>query len=53
MLTVFRNTWTETAAELAVADPFFKKVWEDYSAFRKQYATWGDKAYLRTSPGAD
>ena len=28
---------------------FRDSVWEDYSDFRKQYATWGSKAYLPRS----
>jgi len=47
MLNLFKTTWEEVAAEQAEKDPFFKKVWEDLSAFRAEYATWGDRGYLK------
>lgn len=50
LLEAFRDAWTEVAAEQAAADPFFKKVWDDYSEFREQYAVWGEAAYLTRTP---
>ena len=51
MLHLLRKTWEVVAAEQSAADPFFKKVYDDYSEFRKNYAVWGSKAYLpRTAP---
>lgn len=47
MLALFRSTWEEVAAEQAAKDPFFKKVLDDYNAFRKDYASWGERAYLK------
>ena len=47
MLETFRKTWEEVAAEESAKDPFFKKVWEDLQAFRAEYATWADRAFLR------
>ena len=49
MLDTFRAKWEEVAAEQSAADPFFKKVYDDYSDFRKLYAVWGSKAYLPRS----
>lgn len=46
MLELLREKWEEVAAEQSAADPFFKKVYEDFSNFRRQYAIWGSKAYL-------
>ncbi len=46
MLQLFNKAWREVAAEESSADPFFKKVYDDYSEFRKKYAVWGSKAYL-------
>ena len=47
MINTFRETWEEVAAEESAKDPFFKKVWDDLQAFRAEYATWADRAFLR------
>jgi len=47
MIEIFRKTWEEVAAEESAKDPFFKKVWDDLQAFRAEYATWADRAFLR------
>ncbi len=49
MMKVYEEKWLEVVDEQSAADPFFKEVWDDYSAFRKNYATWGAKAYLPRS----
>jgi len=49
IIEAYREKWLEVVEEQTAADPFFKKVWEDYSDFRKQYAIWGSKAYLPRS----
>ena len=46
MLAVFEKAWLEVAAEQSAKDAFFKKVWEDLSAFRAEYAIWGKLGYL-------
>ena len=46
LIDAFREKWEEVVAEQTARDPFFKKVWADYSAFREKYATWESKAYL-------
>ncbi len=46
MLEIFRQKWREVVEEESSADPFFKKVYDDYSQFREKYAIWGGKAYL-------
>ncbi len=51
MLRLMKQTWEEVAAEQSAADPFFKKVYDDYSEFRNNYAVWGGMAYLPRSAG--
>ncbi len=46
MINALKQAWEEVAAEQSAADPFFKKVYDDFSEFRKNYAIWGGKAYL-------
>ncbi|MDO6512901.1 MULTISPECIES: TRAP transporter substrate-binding protein [Neptuniibacter] len=46
MLSTFKTTWDEVAAEKSAEDPFFKKVWDDLSTFRKGYDLWEANAFL-------
>ena len=46
MLQTFKATWDEVVAEKTAADPFFKKVWDDMSAFRSGYDLWEANAFL-------
>ena len=46
MLAAFQRAWEEVAAEYSAKDAFFKKAWEDLSAFRANYAIWGQEGYL-------
>lgn len=46
MLALYKETWNEVAAEQAAKDPFFKKVWDDLSEFRKDYVVWQSLAFL-------
>ena len=46
VLRILKNKWLEVAEEESRKDAFFRKVYEDYSEFRKNYAIWGGKAYL-------
>ena len=46
MLNTFETTWNEVVAEKTAADPFFKKVWDDMSTFRKGYDLWEANAFL-------
>jgi TRAP-type mannitol/chloroaromatic compound transport system substrate-binding protein len=43
----FEKTWNEVAQEQAAKSPEFKKAWDSYSAFRKDYAIWKDMGYLK------
>jgi len=46
MLDTFKKTWNEVAKEQAANDPFFKKVWDDFSAFHKDYSYWASLGFL-------
>ena len=46
MIKTFEKTWLEVAKEESAKDPFFKKVWDDLSAFRQDYAYWSKRAFL-------
>jgi TRAP-type mannitol/chloroaromatic compound transport system substrate-binding protein len=46
MLNLFKKTWLEVAAEQSSKDAFFKKVWDDYSAFNKDYQFWSSLGFL-------
>ncbi len=43
----FRKAWNEVVAEKSAEDPLFAEVHKSYSDFRKKYAIWGDRAYLK------
>jgi len=46
MLDAFKKAWMEVVEENCAKDPFFKKVWEDLSAFRAEYAYWSKLGFL-------
>ena len=43
----FEKAWNEVAAEQSAKSPEFKKAWDSYIAFRKDYAIWKDMGYLK------
>jgi TRAP-type mannitol/chloroaromatic compound transport system substrate-binding protein len=47
MLDTYRKAWDEVAKEQAEKSPEFKKAWDSYSAFRKEYAVWKEYGYLK------
>ncbi len=47
MLAAFEKAWNEVAAEQAAKSPEFKKAWDSLSKFRKEYAIWKDRGYLK------
>lgn len=49
MLKTFEEKWDEVVVEKTAADPFFKKVWDDLSTFRKGYDLWEANAFLPRS----
>lgn len=46
MLQTFKQAWEEVAKEQAAKDAFFKKVWDDFSAFHEDYAYWSSLGFL-------
>lgn len=46
MLSTFRKTWEEVAAEEAAKDPFFARVLADMTEFREGYQLWKSHAFL-------
>ncbi len=43
----FEKNWNEVIAEESVKNPSFKRVYDSYAAFRKDYAIWRDNGYLK------
>lgn len=53
MLAAFEKAWIDVAAEKAAEDEFFKKVWDNLSAFRQEYKEWSQVGFLpRSGPAA-
>lgn len=48
-LAKFEQAWLDVLKEESAADPKFKKVADDYLAFRKQYKIWGDAQALAST----
>ncbi|MBI5605228.1 MAG: TRAP transporter substrate-binding protein [Deltaproteobacteria bacterium] len=46
MLDLYKKTWHDVAAAEAARDPFFKKVWEDFRTFDKDYDLWASLGFL-------
>ena len=46
VLAKFEAAWKQVAEEEAAKDPLFKKIWENYSAFRASYKPWKELAYI-------
>ncbi len=46
MLDSFKAAWEDVAKEQAANDAFFKKVWDDFSDFHKDYAYWASLGFL-------
>lgn len=51
MLAAFKKAWEEVREEQYAKDPFFKKVWDDLSAFRADYAYWSSVGFLPRKVG--
>jgi TRAP-type mannitol/chloroaromatic compound transport system substrate-binding protein len=47
IMAALEKAWAEVVAEESAANPNFKRVYESYSTFRKNYALWRDYGYLR------
>ena len=46
MLKVFKDAWMRVAKKHSKKDAFFKKVYDDLAAFRKDYELWKSHAFL-------
>ena len=46
-LAVFERAWFEVLAEKSAEDPLFKKVADNYLAFREKYKIWGEAQSLK------
>ena len=46
-MAAFQKAWDEVAVEQSAKSPEFKKAWDSLSAFRKEYAIWKDRGYLK------
>lgn len=47
MLAAFKEAWDGVLANEVAANPDSARVWDSLSAFRDNYAVWGERAYLR------
>ena len=43
----YEAAWLEVAADESAKNPVFKKTFDSYSAFRREYAIWKDRGYLK------
>jgi TRAP-type mannitol/chloroaromatic compound transport system substrate-binding protein len=48
-IAAFEKAWLEVIQEESAKDPLFKKVADDYLAFRKKYKVWGDAQAMKAS----
>ena len=46
-LAAYEKAWFEVIEEESAKDPLFKRIADDYLAFRKKYAIWGDSQFLK------
>jgi TRAP-type mannitol/chloroaromatic compound transport system substrate-binding protein len=56
-LAAFEKAWLEVLQEESAKDPLFKKIADDFLAFRKSYSVWGNSqvlkpTYLPSKPAA-
>jgi len=52
-LKAYKQAWQEVVEEECAKDDFFKKVWNDLTAFRDEYALWGRLGYLPRETGVE
>jgi TRAP-type mannitol/chloroaromatic compound transport system substrate-binding protein len=48
-LATFEKAWLDVVTEESAKDPLFKRIADDYLAFRKNYAIWGDAQFMKPS----
>ena len=47
IIAAYEKAWNEVVAEESAKNPSFKRVWDSYAQFRKDYAIWRDMGYLK------
>ena len=47
ILDQLESAWKDVAKEEATKDPYFKKVFESYTAYREEYKNWRELGYLK------
>jgi TRAP-type mannitol/chloroaromatic compound transport system substrate-binding protein len=47
ILKAYEKAWGEVVAEESGKNPNFKKVWDSYARFRKDYSIWREAGYLQ------
>ncbi len=47
VMAAYEKAWNEVVTEESARNPQFKKVYDSYAAFRKDYAIWRDHGYLK------
>lgn len=47
ILAAYEKAWNEVVAEEAAKNPNFRRVWESFAQFRRDYAIWRDIGYLK------
>jgi TRAP-type mannitol/chloroaromatic compound transport system substrate-binding protein len=47
IIKAYEKAWGEVVAEETAKNANFKKVWDSYSTFRKDYSIWREAGYLR------
>lgn len=47
IIAAYEKAWHEVAQEEAARNPNFKKIFDSYSSFRKDYAVWRDSGFLK------
>jgi TRAP-type mannitol/chloroaromatic compound transport system substrate-binding protein len=47
MLAAYEKAWFEVLKDESASDPLFKKIADNYLAFRKNYAIWGGAQFLK------
>ena len=47
IIEAFRSAWEEVAEEESAADPNFKRIYDEYKAFRDGYSKWREVGYLK------
>lgn len=47
ILAAFEKAWNEVVAEEQAKNPNFKKVWDSYASFRREYSLWATHGYVK------